>query len=306
VLAVARPPIQREIAPAFDGTRFTSDNPVAARPPISPYYKLGASRPASQEGTYPLSDEGPYSVTDPAVHGVVMVADPTGLARPVIKTRTDESKGTTGSSDGSANVRISMVGAQIFSEGDEIWARNELYIPAGFPLVLPSGGSDHWLSFASVYDRSGGWVSTGPMTLQIYSISGANRFHWILHDGLNATPVGVVWTAPATTGVWHVFLRHMKLHSDPAIGFGELWYGQRGAPLTVQTLSGVAAGETRHFTRTCVAGTSNAISSDVTNYHADGMWTGFTDLYHANHKAWRAASIRDVRQVDPYYTGALA
>jgi hypothetical protein len=299
-------PLRPNPVPVFDGVQITSNAPNShPHPPVSPYSFVGASKLPAEGG---LSYDGDYSVNDSTVHGVTMVDDPTGLSRKVLKLRTDEAKCTFGYADGSDNVRISVAGAAVLREGDDLYIRNEVYLPVGFPLCqgAAAGPNAAFCLLHDCYDRSGVWLGAGPFALSLFAQSGSNTIFWIEHHADGSSPGNELWhKTNFANGVWHIFLKRIKLSSDPAVGFMELWYAQRGSPLVKQTITGgTYVGQQRHYQQTCSAG-STAITADVTNYHAGRMWTGFTDIYHAGHKVWQVHKVPDVRQLDPYYTGEL-
>jgi Polysaccharide lyase/Fibronectin type III domain len=277
VTPVASVPSVRTI---FDGSVF---GPV---PSVAPYAAAG-------------SQGASYSLTDPNTHGAVVVSDPAGSLRQLIKLTTDEAKG-----DGSA-VRMQLTGPKLLGEGSDVWIVAEYYFPANFP-TLPSDG---WLTLSSVYGAPHG--GAGPNSIQVRNLNGQNYLHWKDEAGNTYQDL---WRQPATRGEWHVLARHMYMSSDAAKGFMELWYARRGQPLQRQTLQGPAAGQTRRYYRTLEPGVNwdtdpssptyhQANSANLSNYHKDNMvgWSGLSSVYVAAHKLYPGTA--GVQQVDPYNTG---
>ena len=268
------------VAALFDGSVF------GPAPSVAPYAAAGAQSAS-------------YSLTDPNTHGAVVVSDPAGSARKVIKLTTDEAKG-----DGSV-VRMQLNGPKLLGEDADVWIVAEYYFPAGFPTVSTSG----WLTVSSVYGSPHG--GAGPNSIGVRNLNGENFLQW--KDEATNTYQDL-WRQPATRGEWHVVARRMHMSPDPAKGFMELWYAKRGQPLRLQTLLGPAAGQTRRFYRTLEPGVNwntttgssayhEANSANLSNYHKDGMtgWSGLASVYVAGHRLYPGSA--SVQQIDPFYNG---
>jgi len=214
-------------------------------------------------------------------HYAARVPDPDGSPRKVVELTTDESLG-----DDQA-VRMQLSGDRRLDHGEEVWILNEFYLPDDFPDL----SSDGWLSLSSVYGPPAD--GAGPNTIGMRFLDGANRFTWIEEPGGDST----LWEGPtATPGTWHVVVRHMKLDSDADEGFMEIYYGERGEPLELQTLSGSAAGTTRHHYATLTEGVNwdgeTPNSLNISNYHRDNMpgWEDQVSIYFANHRVFAAGT----------------
>lgn len=237
-----------------------------------------------------------YSLTDPNTHGAVVVHDPRGLRRRVIKLTTDEAKG-----DGDV-VRMQLNGPKLLGEGSHVWILNEFLFPRGFPTLAADG----WMTLSSVYGRPYG--GPGPNSIGLRAEGGRNQLVWKDEAGDTYRDL---WRAPAGRGVWHVVARHMYLSEDPAKGYMEIWYARRGHPLKLQRLTGPAAGSTRRYYRTLEPGVNwetdrsspyyhDLDSSNISNYHKDGMpgWSGLVSVYFADHRIF-PGTLRP-EQIDPY------
>ena len=268
----------RTTAVLLDGSVF------GGGPGVAPYAAAGAQG-------------ADYSLTDPGTHGAVVVPDPTGEPRRVIKLTTDEDQG-----DGSV-VRMQLTGRKLLGEGAGVWIVAEYYLPPNFPALPPSG----WLTLSSVYGAPHG--GPGPNSIHLRGLGGQNYLNWKDEAGNTWEDL---WRRPVGRGRWYVLARRMRMSADPAKGFMELWFAERGRPLRRQTLAGPAAGKKRRYYRTLEPGVNwdtdrgsdtyhEPNSANLSNYHKDGMpgWSGLNSVYVAGHKIYPGRA--GVRHVDPYY-----
>lgn len=269
--------------------------------PLPPYRFSSASGPRG--GWFQ-----PHSDSDPAVHGVAMVDDPTGLTRSrsansvrhVIKITADERRSYAG-----RYVRAELQGPPILGPGDDRWVIAEIYLPKDTP-VLPASSS--WWTLLSIYGPPFG--SAGPNSIHLArdSTGTGNDLTWPMPSG------AVIWRRPATPGVWHIIARRIRFSSDPAQGFSEIWYSRRDAagkptrPLTRQKLR--AAGDRptqRRYYRTLDPAINwdgySRNHADLKNYHAAHLWPDrtLTSVFFARHRVYDGTT--PVRAIDPYYTG---
>lgn len=300
---VRRDPVQRA-RPIWNGDSFHIEAAATGRGgegPLPPYRFSSASGPNG--GWFQ-----PHSDSDPAVHGVAMVDDPTGLAsstsgndvRRVIKITTDERRSYPG-----RYVRAELQGPPLLGPGDYRWVIAEIYLPKDTP-TLPASSS--WWTLLSIYGPP--FASAGPNSIHMArDPSGrGNDLTWPLPWG------AAIWRRPATLGVWHIIARRIKFSSDPGRGFSEIWYSRRNAagkpirPLTRQTLR--AAGEAptkRRYYRTLDPTINwdghSRNHPDLKNYHAAELWPDrtLTSVFFARHRVYDGTT--PVRRIDPYYTG---
>lgn len=259
----------------FNGSKFSSP------PAIAPYAAVVST--------------GSYSTTDPNVHGVVNVADPTGIARTVLKLTTNEAQASGGS------VRIQAESPEsIVDVGDTVWHYDEVYLPAGFPLL------SSWQTLFSMYGD--GLSGSGVLSLAMNEMSGANYITWV--DVITTfTPI---WRVPATTGVWHRVA--FKSFIDAA-GWHEIYYAQgHDTPLALQTFNAPEPNNYDGLTRRVnfdnrMGRTTTGPGYDmrINHYHDDAqanfVAAGITSVYHANHKVFDGAAA--LPEIDPYFTGVL-
>ena len=285
------PPPPSEPTPSFDGTVWGPPTPGTytrgtSGPQVAPWKEADANSATSSFG-------GSFHLGQDVGDTAQVVSDPTGLPRSVTKLTTDPASATT-----STALRMQLTGQNTLANGDEVWLLNEFYVPADFPVIPPD--PDGWLTLTSVYGNPG--QGSGPNGIELHNVSGQNRLGW----QLNHSPWTWLWNGPALTpGRWHVLVRHMKMSPDPAVGYMELYYAERGQPLQPQTLAG---GATRRYYATLESGVnwdgSTPNSTRISLYHKLPMagWTGRHSLYEV-HRFWRNAGVTSAAQVDPYFTG---
>lgn len=99
-------------------------------------------------------------------------------------------------------------------EGSERWYGWRTYLAPGFPS-LPK---EQWSVLTQFQDVE----VSGPPPFALL-IDGSN---FELHSRGNqvAGASGNPWQAPATPGMWHEFLFHVKWSPNPLVGFAELWH----------------------------------------------------------------------------------
>ena len=135
--------------------------------------------------------------------------------------------------------RAELVG-YYFDEGEEVWIRQAILIPTG------SGADAGWRIVSQIHQAS----DVGSPPFVIFWDRTANRFR----IGNGAGDI-TDWNGPTINrDQWYEFLLHLKISSDPGIGFVEIWYDG-----VLQTL---APGGTRRFRAT----------GDQGSYHKLGLY----------------------------------
>ena len=278
--------------PLWNGDSFTID-PYAVyhggEGALPPYLWSSASGPYG--GWFQ-----PHSNTNPGVHGVTVVADPTGLARNVIQLNADERR-----SYSETYVRAEIRGPQQLGPGMDRWVIAEVFVPTDVP-TMPT--TSKWWTVLSIYGPPYRGASQNSFHMQRNAAGTDNDFTW-------PTPGGtVLWRTPATKGVWHIIARRIKFSTDAAQGSSEIWYSRRDAagnptgPLVQQALSG---GVRRRYYKTLDPNInwdgSTPNHADLKNYHSANMWPGrtYTPLDFARFRIYDGTT--PMTEIDPYYTG---
>ncbi len=283
--AGATPTPQPGATPIFNGSSFGPSG-------VAPFLQASCSSASANAGS------GNYcTIGNPSSHGPSMVADPSGIARQVIKLTTDEAQRGEQGSPPETVVRDQMASPYILQPNNTYWVVTEYYFPTNLPTVAG------WMTIGSIYGQNP--TDSGLMTIGLNPVSGVNRMVWRDEDhtpnrGQN------LWSKPATRGVWHVLARKVSLSASTSTGFMEMYYAQRGQPLASQALQGTLSGQTRRYFATLnpYNGTT-AHTAWVNNYHMASMsgWSGLNSVYVASHKVYAGGAT--LQQIDPYYVGDM-
>jgi hypothetical protein len=304
--------------PLWNGDTFTVVAPSTSwggEGTLTPWYRSSAWNSSLTGDSGLTSGHRIHSNTDPAVHGSVVVDDPTGLVsvgaptgngsvRKVIKNRNVE--GTYASSYSRMDTRSPI----LFNNGDLRWIVSEFYVPSTFPTFPTS------FPFWNILEIFGEpYAGTAPQSLFLRRNSGGTGNNIVWSGGSDIGDV-VLWSTPLDKAVWHILVRKIQFSTDAAVGYIDTYYSKRasgGTPttaLTLQTLtqqSGVtlANGGTRRMMKTLNPAINGSGSNhlELKNYHWAGMVTAPQDTYWARTRVYDGAT--PITQIDPFTTGLV-
>lgn len=122
-------------------------------------------------------------------------------------------------------------GNQQFQKGQECWIAFQVYVPASFP---DSGGDPAWCILAQWKQIGGMGVPAISLHMSRHQIGG-DTDRWQLFTADNATDSlsnTSRWNGPVTRDHWTRFALHVCFHTDPTVGFVELWGDLDGTGMT--------------------------------------------------------------------------
>jgi hypothetical protein len=198
---------------------------------------------------------------------ISVVDDPIlGSARKVAKLTVYD--GDTGPTE---NPRAQLEGPAMMNKGGEYWVGWSTLLPSDFPTWLPSNG---WLAFESIYGPP--YAGAGPMATRVYNGSSQTEIRYSRSDTYGYDNP---WRTAINRGHWTDFAWHVKLSSDPSVGFVEI-YMNTGSGWQQQLLKG----QKRLYMKTMDASNNGGANNfRLGNYRLHGMFNVVT-LYHASPK----------------------
>lgn len=204
------------------------------------------------------------------IHGerISVVDDPVlGDARKVMRFTVQD--GDIGPTE---NPRAQVETPKMLRGGDEFWVGWSTLFPPDWPNRLPSGGAS-WITLSELY----GPPYAGAAPVKFGMRSGTDALTWQRNSNYGWD---IPWErGPVQTNRWYDQVLHVKLSSDPEVGFVEL-YVNTGGGWQQQTLRGSARLHMR---------TMDSSNGGGPNYHKlalyrkRGMYPVLT-VFHAEHR----------------------
>lgn len=206
---------------------------------------------------------------------MAIVDDPIlGAARKVVDMTIHEADGGGGTSHN--RPRGQLCAPLSLTEGSDHWVGSGILLPVGYPMVNKATGFNAFLQIM-------GTPTTGYPPVQFGFVGNAGKFGWRREPAK-----GEVWALDISPvyGAWMDIAMHVKMSSNPAVGFVEFWINT-GAGYVQQTLV-ASTGDTlvgnRLYTQTITPGAEiTPLRNDLQNYRTEGMYDVST-VYHTDQR----------------------
>lgn len=182
------------------------------------------------------------------------------------------------------NPRAQLETRFMLGEGDEAWHGFALYLPNDWP-TLPTAG---WVTFASIYGPP--FNDAGPLRFTIEA--GDGKLGWRRDaDYSNDTP----WSMSLLRGQWVDLAMHVKMSTNPAIGFVEIWRNI-GDGWQQQRLG---AGNVTRLSMSTLGSANNGGDNNarINLYRKVGMFTSMT-CYFSGHRVDTSLAAVDPHSYD--------
>jgi hypothetical protein len=137
----------------------------------------------------------------------------------------DSDKNCGGSS--STSIRTQVMSPMVMKNGAEYWVTESVYFPTDFPVV-----QDYWFMFTELYNPLGGGIPA--VAFYVNKSGTVLRFAGDYDAATKGTrPLAEF---PINKGRWHDFTLHIKVSTNPGVGFLELWHNGQNVQLKGATL----------------------------------------------------------------------
>jgi hypothetical protein len=183
---------------------------------------------------------------------------------------------------GTSSSRSQAESPRLMVNGGEYWLTESVYFPTDFPSL------SSWFMFTELYSPVGG----GQPAVGLYLGDGGTLISFnAAYDAATKNNHRVA-SFPVAKGQWHDVLIHIKVSTNPSIGFVELWHNGQNVTLAGGT---IVNGVSRVVGQTMLSGhVTGGMGMFPNNYRGTGSTsTGMTVVYFDNVKIGTSRSAVD-------------